>query len=848
MEAALGALTTQLTEHAARIHLIGQKLDGEFSGVTNRAYNDILGRRPTPTQTHRAGARVESSPYLEGDPSDYPRAVRASGVDNPGPTHLQGDPIFAQTHRAGGGVRTTRLPRSAQIGPAQSSRASSHAAPAAPEMDQPQFPTIDPHSKRAEFVRAFHSARDGLDGSSPGGGLGMSFKQIGISAALRADESLSKHILASDDAKFSIRKDVNGKHHWVDTDGNKVADVTNGGKGASGARAGEVQDFLSSTSRRGRFAAGLAVRGGGSLLGGAAELFGPAAIGAGIAVEGTKKAIEFAQNQREANRTYQQISGGTNTSGFYSSNGYASRVGEKMFSLEQMGTMNGGQASALYQGVAQLGLKGSEQNDALSFATDNFRKTGLDVATSMDMISTAVKHGNTNFAALAKGVQAVGDAAKSAGTNVGEAQKVYATNFQTVTANTTQGSAAADIAKNLTVPLTSMGESMNGIDLTGMLSPGQLYRQAGLLGVNPATYQNQVAAGGTTGTAASASGIDKVVQQTIDGVVPAATQKKIQDQVQVLASRSQDGKPTPDQIKEVTAKVYQEDGINLDALMSAEQNLNIQGLSMANIQGFSGAQIMGTLKLTNQNVSTQDPTGINGDPTQINGKSIMSGGRTSQATQMDSTSNSAFGSGSSDLAQQNVDLLTSKTGGLEYDKVTTTDNGVTTTGVDYKGRDGKVFRQYLQGVHDTGQRNQAVEKLLSANSEDYSGSRFKVNTKQGPKEVGLQDLVAHYADQAAAGTVTVTQGQGQGHTLQEITGIAQGDGKYSAGQDAASGAGDVSSANGTVTIDLTDTAKSFIKVSSTTGSAVDNARTTGVSTPSNPNPVTLPRAQGTSGG
>jgi hypothetical protein len=215
---------------------------------------------------------------------------------------------------------------------------------------------------------------------------------------------------------------------------------------------------------------------------------------------------------------------------------------------------------------------------------------------------------------------------------------------------------------------------------------------------------------------------------------------------------------------------------------------------------------------------------------------------------MDSTSNSAFGSGSSDLAQQNVDLLTSKTGGLEYDKVTTTDNGVTTTGVDYKGRDGKVFRQYLQGVHDTGQRNQAVEKLLSANSEDYSGSRFKVNTKQGPKEVGLQDLVAHYADQAAAGTVTVTQGQGQGHTLQEITGIAQGDGKYSAGQDAASGAGDVSSANGTVTIDLTDTAKSFIKVSSTTGSAVDNARTTGVSTPSNPNPVTLPRAQGTSGG
>jgi hypothetical protein len=848
LEGALGHAATSFETLAAKTWDSAKRLGPDADKLSHDAFRSIRSASPV---VHRSNPRVvldQTQDFEQAPTNRPPLASDESGVrPNPqrGGPHLV-DPVVSEPT-----APTRRPPAPGALHPGLVSsleqirqRTVAEPAPPTPLVFEPN---AAPDKHRNDFIHRLEAGGNlGGQGSGLlGGNLGSSLKSIGAQVGLMADEALSKRILATPAAAFSRKTDVNGVKHWVDKNDQHVADVAPDGKAVNG-RADEVNKFLRNTSSAGRLAAGLASKGGGSLLGGVLDTVGPVAGVAGVAATLGYQGIKFVQQQREANRQYQQISGGTNIDGL------RARMGEYGFDARNMLTMGSGQASALYQGVSQLGVTGNTRDQALNFATDNFRKTGLDVATSMDLINTSVKHGNTNFVALAQGLKEVGDAAKNAGTNVGDAAKVYASNLQNVQSNVTQGGASAGITADFTAATTALGNKAAGLNLTGLVDPSMAYTGAALLQqsgdpkygkMDATTIQNQLAAGGTGSRPLAAAMGDAEMQQVLKAV-PQSALDSIKSQAAALQAKNPQGKLTFDDFTSITEKAFADNHVDLNGVISmANEYIPGAGANASNIQGLFGGIATKGISLSKQVDDSLNPTGIS-DTSKIGGQSILKGGKTENATQIDSTTDSGFGGGSSDLAQQNVDLLTSKDNGLGYNtSVQSTDGGITTTGVDYGGKDQKVFQQYLQSVHDTGQRNQAVETLLKSGAADYSGSQFIVKTKQGDKQVGLKDLVGTYGDQVAAGDVTIASGQGQGSTLSSITGITQGTGSHSAGQDAVSGAKDVQAATGSVTIDLSDWAKKTLSIS-TTGNAIDNTRNTGQPTPSNPGTYNLPNASG----
>lgn len=675
------------------------------------------------------------------------------------------------------------------------------------------------------FRSAFISGREKFGSAQASQPFLSTIGQMAQAAGGRVDSALSNHIANSAGAQYSKVTQDDGTKHWVNTQGEHVADVGADGK-AVGAGAGEIDHYLASTSRSGRLAGALASRGGGSLAAGlgmaAARVAGPIGIGYTVASEG----IEFAQNQRESNRFYQGISGGTNASGF------GQRVQEKMFDLGQMGTMGGAQASALFKGVSQTGLTGDSRNQALNFATDAFRKTGTDVETTMSLINTAVKNGNNNFQALSKGLNTVSDAAKNAGTNVGDAGKQYAENYHAVSQNVTQGGAGAQIATSLTTATARLGPAMKDVNLTPLAGPDNNTIQASLLGRDPTEYANTLAAGGSKAAEAASKGQQAQLTSAVKNLIPPEALAEIQQKSE--AAKKENGGKTiaPEQTKQIAADAMTKYHIDPASATTVLQETGIQGLSQGNIQQTIGSVANGSIDLDRETHDAQHPQNVK-DIHKIGDQAIEKGGETSKES-------SAFGdkftdAGATDQGkkdqEQNQNLLKD----MNYTKSQTVDSqGNTVDEFDFDGKNTDAIKQYFKNVHDNGGRSAAAEKLLGKGKEDYSGAKFEVDTKKGKQEVDLKTLISDYGDQISAGTAKVKSGSAdQGKTVGEITGISEKVDPASAKNDPAKGASDVKASQGSVEIFTTDKFREYFGINPS-GSAVTSGQTTGMPTPLNP--------------
>lgn len=233
--------------------------------------------------------------------------------------------------------------------------------------------------------------------------------------------------------------------------------------------------------------------GGGRGLSGALGMItkkaGPIGLAVGV---GMKIGSEF-ENQREENRGYQQIYGGSNTSGF------AQRTSESVFSrLSMFGTMGQGQAAQLFKDVSSLGIQGDDRQAGLDFAVRNFRKSGMDTKLAVDLMTTSIRNGVKDFSDLNTSLDQVSTAARKAGVNVGEAQRAFARTFELVQSSVTAGSGAASLAGGLTAAQTALGNSVAGkLDIRGMVTnETALRRQATLLGMDSSAYLGGVRNGG----------------------------------------------------------------------------------------------------------------------------------------------------------------------------------------------------------------------------------------------------------------------------------------------------------------------------------------------------------------
>jgi hypothetical protein len=154
---------------------------------------------------------------------------------------------------------------------------------------------------------------------------------------------------------------------------------------------------------------------------------GWAVAGATLGFEGIKRGAAFVANQRAENARFQAIMGGSNIAGF------GQRAQQSAFRYGQLGVMGGEQANQLFMGITETGLRGKERQRGLDFAVSEYKRLGMTVEESLNVINVAVQRGKTNFADLGQSLEGVSDAAAKAGVNTEKARKVFLDTYTSLT-------------------------------------------------------------------------------------------------------------------------------------------------------------------------------------------------------------------------------------------------------------------------------------------------------------------------------------------------------------------------------------------------------------------------------
>jgi hypothetical protein len=154
-----------------------------------------------------------------------------------------------------------------------------------------------------------------------------------------------------------------------------------------------------------------------------------------------------------------------------------------------------------------------------------------------------------------------------------------------------------------------------------------------------------------------------------------------------------------------------------------------------------------------------------------------------------------------------------------------------------KSGSGHGAAQALASVESKGGRNRVLEGILQ-NTQHADHTTVEVHTKDGARVVSLEDAIKNHPEELASGSVRFMQGSNAGKTVSDVLGASNVDSntdwtKESAGSKDTSGQslddykkdhpdktqGGGTGSNGTVVIDLTAAAKQMLQVQSTTGAA-----------------------------
>lgn len=204
----------------------------------------------------------------------------------------------------------------------------------------------------------------------------------------------------------------------------------------------------------------------GSVSQGALRAAGTAAV----VVTGVTKAWEFAQRQYDANRQLQGIYGGSNTDQF------GERFDRWTNSIRGRLSLAGeGTYGALWNGAAQLGLRGDERDQYISSGA-GLAGQGLGDSEINAIQSRVIEAGQSLFG-LTEAIQSVNDAAREAGINAGRAREIFRQNYEASTSLMFGvPTNAADFASNLTVGQLSQDRRYQGINSLGTISSSSTLR------------------------------------------------------------------------------------------------------------------------------------------------------------------------------------------------------------------------------------------------------------------------------------------------------------------------------------------------------------------------------------
>lgn len=606
---------------------------------------------------------------------------------------------------------------------------------------------------------------------------------------------------------------VEGEDTWVRWSGK--------GRQAVAEQAGPLRARVLNARANALTAAGAVARGEsvGAALPGLGRVAGPVGFAAGGAMLGA----HFLERQRDANRTYQQITGGDNFSLTNPTSGFRQRVGQMGFELSQFGVMQGEEARSLYLGTTAAGLQGGERQGALDFATQQFRKTGMDVADSLALIEASVRNGVTEFSSLTGALDKVSKTARETGQNVQTVQRAFANTLGTVQTQVTGGGSAPAIAAGIQQEVSKQGRLLGSqLDFTGMLSQPAMMMQASQLGMTPMAY----AARSQEDPSLLGRGLQSQVDRVRDSVFGGSALQFAHGEAQ-RAMAATGGQLTSEDAAGIGRTMAERGMLNPTQFMAVAQAMGIGGVTPANVYEVAAKVALGGFRFDKALSTPQLP----GGGSTIGGQRILTVRDQRQVKGGDSETARAIGGQQRQIAKE---LGAASVGDLSR------------AGQAYLGRvEGSTDAHMRVTDPGTGQRSAILEALLR----DEKGLRdksFVVQTKDGSKAVSFEEAFKSFEDQLSRGDVVIQQ---TGETVAQATGQMgdRGAAVTSSGKAAPKGAKDPGQAGvtGTVTIYATDELRRILGIVTSGGVSVDQARRQGVpAAPFPSTPYEYPNATG----
>lgn len=529
------------------------------------------------------------------------------------------------------------------------------------------------------------------------------------------------------------------------------------------------------------------------------------------------KAFGEVKSQRNKNEYYQNVTGGGNFSGF------GERMHEEAYVASTTAMLNDDEARAAFKGVTRLGFNGRVRDqfqkqggrqDALDFLYHGKTSYGASINESLGQLEIVSKNSTLSLKGLQKALKDVSDTAGRAGVN---AQMARAQLMNLVEAGTQAGYGAGSIptAQNLQMGKTSLGRSFQDIDLSGQMGQQFAYMASSNMGM---TY-NQYTAMQTTNPLAAA-------QARAGQNLSLLSQIFTQDEVNWIKDKANGLGGTLDSDSALSI---------VPEFLAAFPNHNISVIH----QQLAAFGI----------IQTEDPqkalayafsliAGNNGD--------LANAEKTSTANKPMSAKEAAKADnakGSGFIKDFDTGIRDPNFAHKSWGAFVET---VTVTGVDDVGiEDAEAMKEYKRQIaKNKGERNPVIENLLKTlDKEDKA--KVVVHTSEGQRVVSLKDAIKHHSKELSSGTARFVEGEAKGKSVQDLLGSGSVDSSADWTKEAAkasgksgeslkewqkkhpdektlAGSGTGTGSNGKVVIDLSDSAKQLLRVSSATGIAGAN--------------------------
>jgi hypothetical protein len=471
----------------------------------------------------------------------------------------------------------------------------------------------------------------------------------------------------------------------------------------------------------------------------------------GTAIGGVEQIGNLYLSEREKNRRYQSMVGGSNWDAF------GDRASEEVYRWSLGFGMSGAMARKSFQGVTALGYNGrttgnlQNRQQALDFVYHNYNNRGMDVQESLGFLQTASHDATVSFQDLSTALKDVSDTAGKAGDNAIAMRQSFESMLATAI-GTGAGSGSAKIAGILSTTQASYGREFMGSDFTGQLStqyqyqigaqyglsPGQVQ---GLIRNNPQEYSRMITGsqGSWINTVFSPAQVNELkqligqygtTQAGVDTISKMFLDKHPEIDVNVLA-QTLSGPLTGVQLdpSNVMKWVVQQLAGNTAAAHAGDTKTHAPTSASGTTKtgGVSGGNVQtGKYGLYQPNKDNTPDTGLKG---------VQSGLETINAGKY----------GLTDIFSGNVGSKTNQAG-----------------------------KAYVDQMKKSGQRDPVLEAILQ-NVQDPNSVQVKVSTSSGERVMSFADAMKYFPNELASGNVQFVSGKEKGKTTSDLVGAGNVD-------------------------------------------------------------------------